>query len=188
MEPFLILKKQNLYIHYSNFIIMTKKATDISITKIVIICFVVIILVILTCPRLSLQTRFEGGQSDFKVNYPDTAKLTLSVWNRGGVISDWKIITPESCISAEVSNNVACTHVGFSGTVPCTTAICGPTKAQECGPTDEMSFTFDNPYPNNFTFTLYAQSSFSIIPIKKMTESYYCSLNEDGYSYNCSKI
>jgi len=112
-----------------------------------------------------------------------------SVWNRGGVISDWRIITPESCISAKVFGNVTCTHIGFSGIVPCTTGICGPTKAQESGPVDEMSFKFNKPYPNNFTFTLYAQFSFSFISIATMNESYYCSLNGEYInSYNCSKI
>lgn len=172
---------------------MTKK-TGISIKgfleilSVISIIIVAIFLVILTWPELSLVTRFDDGQSDFIIYYPDTAKLTVSVWNRGGVISDWRIITPESCIYAKVSGNVTCTHVGFTGTAPCTTAICSPTKAQETGPIDEMSFKFGKPYPNNFTFTLYAQSSFSFIPIKTMNESYYCSLTEGGNSYNCSKI
>ena len=104
-------------------------------------------------------------------------------------ISDWKIITPESCVSAKVGGNITCTHEGFGGITPCTFAICSPTKVQEIGPTDIMSFKFNEPYPKNFTFTLDVQSSFSFIPIATMNETYYCNLNGDNVdSYNCSKI
>ena len=151
---------------------MTKTTKKISITAILII-FGTIVLVILTWPRLSLQTKFDGGQSNFQIYNPDTAKLTVSVWNRGGAISDWKIITPESCVSAKVGGNITCTHEGFGGITPCTFAICSPTKVQEIGP----------------TFTLDVQSSFSFIPIATMNETYYCNLNGDNVdSYNCSKI
>jgi len=153
---------------------MTKTTKKISITAILII-FGTIVLVILTWPRLSLQTKFDGGQSNFQIYNPDTAKLTVSVWNRGGAISDWKIITPESCVSAKVGGNITCTHEGFGGITPCTFDI--------------MSFKFNEPYPKNFTFTLDVQSSFSFIPIATMNETYYCNLNGDNVdSYNCSKI
>jgi len=163
---------------------MTSKKSVISIASIIVIA-----LVILTWPILSLQTKFEGGQSTFAIYYPDTAKLTVSVWNRGGAISSWHIITPESCISAIVSENATCTHTGFSGEVPCTTGICGQTNPQDSGPVDTMSIKFNNQYPSNFSIALYAHSSFSFIPISLLNENYLCTYYKyptPSY-YNCTR-
>lgn len=165
---------------------MTKTTTGVSITGVLLVLGIV--LAILTWPKLSLQTKFEGGQSDFTIYYPNTAKLTVSVWNRGGVISDWRMITPESCIFSIVTENITCTHEGFSGAVPCTTGICGLTKAQETGPIDVMSLKFNTPHPLNFTITLFAQSSFSFLSVASLNETYTCRLNKGDNSYNCSKI
>ena len=158
-------------------------------TIIAIISSVVgIILIILTWPRLNLQTNFGGGQNDFTMHYPNTAELTVSVWNRGGSISDWRIIAPESCVSAIVTGNVTCSHESFSGAIPCNMSVCGPTLAQSSGPIDKMSLKINEPYPNNFTINLYALSSFSIINIASMNASYTCLLNNkpSSNSYTCS--
>jgi len=163
---------------------MAKTNTRVSVG--VILLILGIILIILTWPRLELQTKFHGGQDEFTIYSSDELKLTVSVWNRGGTISGFRIITPESCVSSYFDNNITCTHEGFSGTIPCTTPICGPTQVQESGPVDEMTFGIDERNkPTNFTITLIGTSSFSFIPIATMNESYICSINENQRSYNC---
>lgn len=167
---------------------MGKKKTELTIAGVLFI--IGIILVILTWPRLTLQSKFDGGQPSLTVYYPDTAKISVSIWNRGGSISDWRIITPESCTYANVLGNITCLHNSFRGMIPCNEAVCGTSPAQQSSPADEMNLKFSQPYPNNFTISLAYWSSFSFIPISSSNESYFCKINggTSGSSYNCTKL
>jgi hypothetical protein len=144
-----------------------------------------ILTVLLSLPRVSLQTEFAPSQANFKLYEPGTAQLEVAVTNKGGLLPGVDIITPDSCITAYVYGQFKCAHQLEGKNVSCTTPVCGLSRARELEPRDEMLFTFARPYPRNITFTIRVQSSFWSAPVASTTENYTCILNEDYVSYNC---
>jgi len=145
-----------------------------------------VIVVLLSLPRLEMQNEFVLKQAEFVVYEPGRAQLETRVVNRGGLLPGVDIITPESCITADVYGEFNCTHQRQGKNVPCTTPVCGPSRARELGPKDDMTLIFPKPYPRNITFSIHMQSTFTVVPLASITTNYTCVINDEDYrSYIC---
>ncbi|MFH1840086.1 MAG: hypothetical protein ABH849_02965 [Nanoarchaeota archaeon] len=158
---------------------MTRKSTE---KKISITLVIAIILILFTWPRLQLNVKL-GYEENIIPAFSNQATIDVWVWNRGAVIGNWYIITPESCISANVSENISCTHNSRKGVEDCNKSICSKTSALDTSPTHNIRLKFPEDKPNNFTLTIFSKSSFGTLNIKDLNRTFYCELKElDKYS------
>lgn len=156
-----------------------------------------IILLILTWPRLELQVKIGSEGKTLNTWSP---QFTVSVWNRGGMITDWRLITPESCINATIYTDIEikCTHQTAEGMKPCSIGVCGKSPAQDTSPVDTLTLDFGSgykrPLPENFTIKFDIFASIGPIKIKELDERYHCSINPKPIdstntdTYNCTQV
>jgi len=110
----------------------------------------------------------------------------------GLALSDWYSMSPLSCVYAVgfKEYNLSCTHWGFTGIKDCTEKVCSHTPAGAVNPVQKMTITVrEESIPDEFKFTVFANSSFGRIPLKKLQESYSCVRRFDYYGiyYKCDQ-
>lgn len=136
---------------------------------------------LLTWPNLDVQIK-DVDINDLRVTYNE-AKVNAAIWNKGGDISGFSIISPNACIYANVDSNITCQHRGYSGYVNCTSGVCGKAVANAASNENEFLLRFPNAKPSNFSINFSTTGFFGILPVSKDSKSYFCKLNEPAEKY-----
>ena len=154
---------------------MVKKETFGGVA--ILTVFIGIIVIVLTWPILQIQTKNLISENN-------KLTLTTSVWNKGGDISGFSLITPNVCIYYSLSNNLTCSHKGYDDYSDCSIGICSKVSPGDLSSEDLLTITTPN-QKTNFSFNISTFGTLGFIPVARDSKSIFCQLNSSIQKYDC---
>lgn len=159
---------------------------------------VVLLFAFLTWPHPQLQVGLDSGKLDISGGSSSgilTSNLAVDVWNNGGEITNWRIVTPQTCLSAFTSGNVTCTTAAFGGgTVPCDRRpMCSKVPPGEVSQTQtfQLAYPAQN-LPVSFNVTVNAVSYLGRVWFYSENKTYACQRNTSATAlfdpYSCQEV
>jgi hypothetical protein len=128
-----------------------------------------IFVVVATWPILQIQ--FRGFNNSIEIGKP----FYVAVWNKGGSVSGYSIITPTVCISGDADGNITCQHSGYgNSTQDCNMVTCSNIPPGLISPEDVFTFKFPEHIPDNFMFRIKVAGNFGPFPIAHTEADYLC--------------
>lgn len=156
----------------------------LTISELIAVISVIIILLVVFFTWPTIQIQPQGTRSIMVVENQVTIKA--NVWNKGGDISGFSIITPNICLLATTSSNLTCKHGDPSELHDCDAMrICNKLPAGDISGDHKFIVTLPEDDSEVFSINITATADFGPATVRTTIKELSCLYNSSSSRYGC---